>query len=317
MTATLLPLAEAEAADRRKLRVLNIHEMLEREFPPRDYILQPILPTQGLAMLYAARGIGKTHFALSLGYAVATGGSFLKFKAPRARRVLLIDGEMTGIAMKERLTAIVDGAEAEPPSPDYFRVITPDVQEAAGMPDLATEEGQARVEPYLDGVELVIVDNLSCLVRSGKENEGEGWLPVQGWALGLRRRGIAVLFVHHAGKGGAQRGTSRREDVLDTVINLRRPTDYTADQGARFEIVFEKARGFVGDDAKSLEARYDVRDKAAAWSWRDLADSTYDRAVALFNEGMQVRAVGEELGISKSAAHRLRKRALAEGLIDG
>jgi putative DNA primase/helicase len=317
MTAALIPLAEAEAANRRKLRALNIREMLEREFPPRDYVLQPILPTQGLAMLYAMRGIGKTHFALSLGYAVATGGSFLKFDAPRPRRVLLIDGEMTGIAMKERLAAIVAGTEAEPPAPDYFRIITPDVQDAAGMPDLATEEGQARIEPYLDGVELVIVDNLSCLCRTGKENEGEGWLPVQGWALDLRRRGIAVLFVHHAGKGGAQRGTSRREDVLDTVINLRRPADYTADQGARFEIVFEKARGFVGNDAKPLEAIYQVNHGAASWSWRDLADSAYDRAVTLFNEGMNVRDVGEELGISKSAAHRLRKRALAEGLIDG
>lgn len=313
MTGPLIPLDEAGHT----LRALTIQEMLQREFPPRDYILQPILPTQGLAMIYAMRGIGKTHFALSLAYAVATGGSFLKFKAPQARRVLLIDGEMTGIAMKERLAAIVAGAEAEPPSPDYFRVITPDVQEVVGMPDLATEEGQARLEPHLDGVALVIVDNLSCLCRTGKENEGEAWLPVQGWALELRRRGIAVLFVHHAGKGGAQRGTSRREDVLDTVINLRRPSDYVADQGARFEIVFEKARGFSGDDAKPLDATYTVTQGAAKWTWRDLADSTYDRAVAMFNEGMNVRDVGEELGISKSAAHRLRQRALAEGLIDG
>ena len=66
----------------------------------------------------------------------------------------------------------------------------------------------------------MILDNLSALCVSGKENEGESWLPVQRWALRLRQRGISVLFVHHAGKGGAQRGTSRREDLLDVVINL-------------------------------------------------------------------------------------------------
>ena len=52
----------------------------------------------------------------------------------------------------------------------------------------------------------------------------------------LRRRGVSVLIVHHAGKGGEQRGTSRREDVLDTSISLRRPSDYLPTEGARFEV---------------------------------------------------------------------------------
>lgn len=57
-----------------------------------------------------------------------------------------------------------------------------------------------------------------------------------------RRAGRSIVLVHHAGKGGAQRGTSKREDVLDTVIALRRPTDYSADQGARFNSFRESAR---------------------------------------------------------------------------
>ena len=47
---------------------------------------------------------------------------------------------------------------------------------------------------------------------------------MQRWLLSLRRRGKGALLIHHAGKGGQQRGTSRREDVLDTVIALRGPT---------------------------------------------------------------------------------------------
>ena len=66
--------------------------------------------------------------------------------------------------------------------------------------------------------------------------------------------GRAVLFVHHAGKGGPQRGTSRKEDVLDSVIALRRPEDYKASEGARFEVHFEKTRGFTGPDAEPFEA---------------------------------------------------------------
>ena len=43
--------------------------------------------------------------------------------------------------------------------------------------------------------------------------------------------------------------------MLDTVIALRKPPDYQADQGARFEIHFEKSRGFFGPEAEPFEVR--------------------------------------------------------------
>jgi hypothetical protein len=79
----------------------------------------------------------------------------------------------------------------------------------------------------------------------------------------LRRRGISVLLIYHAGKGGDQRGTSRREDVLDTSISLRRPTDYVAREGARFEVHIEKGRGIQGEATKPFEARLETREGRA------------------------------------------------------
>ena len=73
-------------------------------------LLDPILPEKGLAMLYAARGTGKTHVALGICFAVATGTKFLKWTAPKPRRVLLIDGEMPAAALQERLASIVASA---------------------------------------------------------------------------------------------------------------------------------------------------------------------------------------------------------------
>ena len=50
------------------------------------------------------------------------------------------------------------------------------------------------------------------------------------WMLAQRAAARSVLLIHHAGKGGGQRGTSRKEDVLDTVISLsRRWARYDAD----------------------------------------------------------------------------------------
>jgi hypothetical protein len=174
-----------------------------------------------------------------------------------------------------------------------------------------TDAAIARVD-----AEVVIVDNCSTLIRSGKENEGDSWLPVQTWALGHRRAGRSIIFVHHDGKGGQQRGTSRREDVLDTVIGLRRPADYSSDQGARFEVIFEKARGFYGKDAEPFEARYETRDGAAVWTRTEIADAELMRVVAASREGLSVRDTAGELGLSKSKVGRLRQLALAKGLLD-
>ncbi len=153
--------------------------------------------------------------------------------------------------------------------------------------------------------------NLSSLCRFGRENEAESWEPVQTWALSLRRRGMAVLFVHHAGKGGQQRGTSRREDVLDTVIRLAHPSDYSPDQGAKFEVHYDKARGLFGDEAKPFEAELGPN----GWTFLDLEETTTKRVAALHNEGCKQREIKDELGIGLATVNRHIKRAREQGLI--
>ena len=39
------------------------------------------------------------------------------------------------------------------------------------------------------------------------------------------------------------------------IASLKRPIDYDASQGARFEVHFTKSRGFFGEDAAPFEAR--------------------------------------------------------------
>lgn len=189
------------------LAPIGLRDFLSMEFPPREMVLSPWLPLGGLAMLYAPRGCGKTHVALEIAYAAATGGSFLKWQAPEPRSVLIIDGEMPAGTLQERLARIAATAGVEPPHPTQLRVLASDLHQD-GLPDLSNSEDQSEYTAALGDAQLIIVDNLSSLCRSGRENEAESWLTVQGWALARRREGRAVLFVHHSGKGGGQRGTS-------------------------------------------------------------------------------------------------------------
>ncbi len=289
--------------------------LLALKIPPRQTLLAPWLPERGLTMVYAPRGVGKTWLALGAAYAVASGGRFLTFTAPAPRPVLYLDGEMPAVSVQERLAQIDAASESKPPTADHLRFIAADLH-PDGIPDLSTADGQEALAPHLDGVALVVLDNLSTLVRNGRENEADSWQPVQDWALRQRRAGRSVLFVHHAGKGGAQRGTSKREDVLDTVISLRRPDDYRAEQGARFEVHYEKARGFTGDDAKPFEAMCETRDGGARWSVKEVSDSELARVADLKAEGLSDRDIASETGLSKSKVNRLVSKAKADGLLD-
>src|SRR5277367_1179728 len=133
----------------------------------------------------------------------------------------------------------------------------------------------------------------------------DAWVPMQNWLLQLRRQGIAVLLIHHAGTNGRQRGTSRREDALDTVIALRRPEDYSPEQGARFEVHFEKLRNRTdGDGATPFEAKLKsfVTDgrEGVRWSAHNQSPPVFKQAVDLFRDGATVREVAAALHISKT-----------------
>jgi hypothetical protein len=190
-------------------------------------------------------------------------------------------------------------------------LVTPDKQ-AGAMPDLATLEGQVAVDAIIEpDTSLIIVDNLSCLVRrGGKENEAESWLNVAEWALKHRARGHSVLFVHHSGKNGQQRGTSKREDLLDTVIALKRPAEYDPVQGAVFEVHFEKARGLYGDDTAPFEARLSTDTYGSqVWTTRAVEDTTLDRVIELHQLGLTQGEIAQEIGVNRSTVWRALKKA--------
>lgn len=309
MTSSFVPLGSQNNLP--PLKAISMEEFLLSTLPERDYLLHPVIPEQGIVMLVAKRGIGKTFTALHMSLSVAGGLSLFNWHAPKARRVLYVDGEMPAISMQERLAALATGMAAPPHAMQNFSIITPDIQ-SRPMPDLATTYGQQALEPFLAGVDLLVLDNLATLCRTGKENESQSWTPMQTWLLDLRRRGMAVLLVHHAGKSGDQRGTSAREDIMDTVISLRRPTTYSVAEGARFEVHLTKARGIVGEDAMPFEVHLRSEGNQLIWDVNELVNVQAEQLKQLLAEGFSIRDCADEMGVSKSVVHRLKKK-LEEG----
>jgi putative DNA primase/helicase len=115
------------------------------------------------------------------------------------------------------------------------------------------------------------------------------------------------------GKGGQQRGTSGREDSLDTVVQLAKPTGVDAREGCHFELSFEKNRSVTGDAVAPLDVRLVTVNEGLQWDWKALEVSMLDRARHLVADGVEgPTALSEELGINKGYASRILKKLREE-----
>jgi AAA domain len=196
--------------------LVSASQLSEMEVPAREMVIDPFLPTSSINLLFAQRGVGKTWVGMTLATAVALGEDFLGFEVRKPRGVLYIDGEMPLAVLKERVVAI--GADR---LENFFILPSESLFRGAGPLNIHSKKDQVRIDAMLDDVdaEVIIFDNLSSLRSGVDENDNSALDAFLQWLLALRHKGYAILLIHHAGKGGDQRGASRLEDFLDTTCS--------------------------------------------------------------------------------------------------
>jgi hypothetical protein len=151
------------------LRVLTGAELLSLDLPPRVLLLSPWLPEKGLALIHAERGIGKTWVAMNAAHALNTAGEFLGWRARRPIRVVYLDGEMPTAVLQQRYATIVAAAPNSSNDDDLFSLVAADYQRD-GLPDLADPTAQGFYDDVIRDAEVIVVDNLSTICRSVREN---------------------------------------------------------------------------------------------------------------------------------------------------
>ncbi|MGN0917240.1 MAG: AAA family ATPase [Candidatus Enterousia sp.] len=217
-------------------RVMSMAEFLDHELPPIEFLLYPLIPQNGVSLLYAERGAGKTFMAMAIAIAAASGFDFLNFKAEKPRRVLYIDGEMDAREMQDRFNLLIAGFESEGKEVirDNITLFLSGLQDNATMPDLATPAGQRQVEIYAKNADLIIVDNIFSLYTAGRENDADSWVKYNEWSRKMRAMGKSILWLHHTGKDKTRgpRGSSAIESILNTSISLEVSHIHQASDGA-------------------------------------------------------------------------------------
>lgn len=298
------------------------------DLPERRLIMAPWWREQDMGMICAPRGVGKTYFTLTLACALAAGMPVFGWSPARPLRVVDIDGEMAAVDLRGRIWGICHGTlNCWMPADGHLQIISRDRMAQQGrrlryLSDPDTRRAYLKAIP--DDTDVVIFDNLSCLV-GGAENDAETWDDVQDFLLALRFRGISTVFVHHTGKNGDQRGTSRREDVLDWSMALNPPdVEEGEDSSGRFTVEWKKARSFRKSDVPGFAAELNVDDiGSVSWNVSTLDDERMIQVLAGYHAAMEmkggkqptVREVAECSRLHRNTVHRYLKKAREQGFL--
>jgi hypothetical protein len=160
------------------------------------------------------------------------------------------------------------------------------------------------------GYKLFFIDNISSLTPGIEENDKQAWDTLNQWLLELRFRGISSVPLHHAGKAGTQRGTSGREDNVDTSIVLKHPADYLRTDGCRFVCSFEKDRCTEG---RHLLVDYEFQYRGGLWTFANVKTKGREQVLRLLDQGMTQKQVADELSKDKGWISRVRREAINAG----
>jgi hypothetical protein len=304
---------KAEWSDHFDKAICSSSGLAQLAVPTREPVLGDWFKQGDLGFIYGKRGLGKTWLALHMARKCAEGGCVADWKAHKPRRVLYVDGEMPLDGIRERDTAL-SGAAVE----GMFYLQHEATFHLTGKVLNLTH---ASIQTALlekcqrDEIEIVFLDNLSCLFSGVKENDADAWELILPWLLDLRRNKIAVVFIAHAGRNGFMRGTSRREDAAFWMIELTEANEAGEIQnGARFVARFAKNRNSTETECPPLEWNFykSKSEPSARISWKKL--STLQVFRQWIEDGLTGASdIAAEMGLSKGQISKLAKRAMTDG----
>ncbi|MEM6898835.1 MAG: AAA family ATPase [Pseudomonadota bacterium] len=307
-----------------QLSLLKGSSLSSLELPPRKLLLGEWLTERHPCMVYAQTGRGKSLFAMSVAIAVAGGGTVFGWTATEPRKVLYIDGEMDVADMQERDALLIPAVEdVDSEALEENRVMLSRHYQSHGVvfPDLVENGGRAALLELVDELEpaLVVLDNLSCLADIKDENDAASFTPVLSMLWQLRKKGCAVLLLHHTGKQeGKFRGSSKLAANFESILQLA-PNDELLVGDTGFTLKVDKSRSGRQPDPLRIKLEVDSDTGGGQWIFGEATNRHLEEVVRLVRsrDFCLAKDLAAHLGMSSPTLSKHKRKAIASGLITG
>lgn len=300
--------------------VVGFSSLLNRECSPVEYAIEPLLSSRGTGEIFAWRGTGKSYITTQMAVDISMGKPMMfgghrggggHWPISRGYRTLYVYGEMDDSEIKQRAVALARMTNGDIPRNEQLGTMCKDYQKT-WRPKLSTARDRKFIEDRIfgHGYEGLILDNISTLWPTSQEQQSDRSAILAEWFTDLNQRGVWVIFLHHAGKSGEQRGDSEKEDMLSFVLKLRRPANYKAEEGLRVEVHVEKNRHKPSESRWLMPFEIALAKDAAGetiWTTRPAQEAQRRAAFEMFKNDMPAMFVGQEVGVSRATIYRWKK----------
>jgi AAA domain len=214
--------------------------------PPPQWLIDGLLQTDTLAVLYGPPKAGKSFLAFDLALSVAAGRPSLGHEVKQGD-VLYVSAE-GGNGVSPRVRAWLAKRGPMPSTASRFALIRRPVNIRDGDGDveaLISDIRAARLNPS-----LIVIDTLARCYGGGNENSQQDMGVFVAGCDRLREMfpGTTVLVVHHKGwEASHERGSNALRGAVDTVIAVDRMDGFT-----RMEVKYHKDAAVDGKAALML-----------------------------------------------------------------
>ena len=187
---------------------ITFREFSQLEFPKERWLIENLIPTEGIVIIASPSGEKKTWLAMEMAKCIANGSDFLQnpeFKT-REGNVLYIDQEMSKTELQRRgnLLGLNDTKQS------IYLVSGENL-------DFSTEEdGSSLYETIAEyDIKAVFVDTLRAVAGGLHEDKAEDVRQFLDVFKPLKDKGVAIIFLDHCRKPNFKEGrTSKKEQLL-------------------------------------------------------------------------------------------------------
>jgi hypothetical protein len=286
------------------MKLTTALEMIDLDIPRKPRLWGKLARMGQLGMIAGARGKGKTWLSMSLAVAMSNASQFLGHRLKRSMRVIYLDGEMDGKTVQQRLQTIAMGQGVE--LNENLRLFTPDTYLGL-LPCINRDDDQKKIDQLIgQDWDVLFIDNYSVWSFDGDES-ASSFQPFLRWLISKKRMGKTVIFVHHTGKNGKQRGSSKHEDALDFSISLKPITEPSKKSALQFTLHWEKLRHLPTSQAPTIKVSMRVlKERGVVWKHKVIKGdgSQKSRAVQMRRDGMSNADIARALERNPSTVSR-------------
>ena len=294
--------------------VLTASALQSANLPARDKLIGDWCLIGDLGFIFAPRGVGKTWIGMHFAKCLATGKDCGPWKVVGKHKVLYLDGEMPAADIKARDFALGEANE-------NLAYLNHEIlfERTGKSMNLADPMFQDAVVEFCreSGRNILFLDNLSTLTSGVDENKAIDWERILPWLLRLRRAHVTVIFIHHAGRSGQMRGSSKREDPSAWIISLTSPKNDPDESvvGAHFLSIFTKCRN-APRKPSSIEWNFTPMPDNEVLVRHDAVDSIDIFRFFVESGVHDGKEIAEEMDVSRARVSQLARSAENAGWME-